>query len=77
VSHIEVRELRQLAQLGRQPLELIDADLEHALASDHGLFDSNSYVDLLELSQLADFSRQRRELVVADLKPRDRDAWSD
>jgi hypothetical protein len=31
VSHIEVREVRQLAQLGRQPFELIVADLEHRL----------------------------------------------
>jgi hypothetical protein len=35
VSHIELRELRQLAQLGRQPFELIVLDLKHALASDH------------------------------------------
>jgi hypothetical protein len=28
VSHPEVRELRQLAQLARQPFELIFADLE-------------------------------------------------
>ncbi len=28
-SHIEVPELRQLAQLGRQPFELIVADLEY------------------------------------------------
>ncbi len=31
VSHVEVRELRQLAQLGRQPFELVVVDLEHRL----------------------------------------------
>ncbi len=30
-SHMEVRELWQLAQLGRQPFELIGVDLEHRL----------------------------------------------
>jgi hypothetical protein len=30
-SHIEVRELWQLAQLARQPFELVVADLEHRL----------------------------------------------
>jgi hypothetical protein len=35
VSHIEVRELRQLAQLGRQPFELIVGDLGTNLRSDH------------------------------------------
>ena len=31
VSHVEVSKLRQLAQLGRQPFELIVVDLEHRL----------------------------------------------
>jgi hypothetical protein len=31
VSYIEVHELRQLAQLARQPFELIAIDLEHTL----------------------------------------------
>jgi hypothetical protein len=31
VSHIEELELRQLAQLGRQPFELVVADLKHGL----------------------------------------------
>jgi hypothetical protein len=41
VSHIEELELRQLAQLGRQPFELIGVDLEHRLVSDHDPINSN------------------------------------
>ncbi len=41
-SHIEKPELWQLAQLGRQPFELIVADLERGLESDHDLTNSNS-----------------------------------
>ena len=38
-SHKDVRELRQLApaQLGRQPFQLIVADLEHGLGLTHDL----------------------------------------
>jgi hypothetical protein len=36
-----VRELRQLAQLGRQPFQLIVADLEHGLGLTHDLINSN------------------------------------
>jgi hypothetical protein len=41
-SHPEVREHRQLAQLGRQPFELIIANLEHRLGSDHDPTKSSS-----------------------------------
>jgi hypothetical protein len=36
-----VRELRQLAQLGRHPFELIVADLEHGLGQIYDPLDSN------------------------------------
>jgi hypothetical protein len=38
---MKARQLRQLAQLGRQPLEPIVADLEHRFASDHDPQKSN------------------------------------
>jgi hypothetical protein len=42
VSHREVRELRQLAQLGRQPFELVTVDLENRLErSAHDPINSN------------------------------------
>jgi hypothetical protein len=57
VSHIEVRELWQLAQLGRQPFELIVEDLEH-----RGQITTQPiripHREQLELSQLADFCWQ-------------------
>jgi hypothetical protein len=65
VSHIEVRELRQLAQLDRQPFELIVVELKRTLGSDHDPLNSISYAERPELCQLADW--QRRELVVIDL----------
>jgi hypothetical protein len=63
-----VNELRQLAQLGRQPFEPIEADLEHGLGQITIQSTRISYAELLELFQLADFSWQRRELIHADLK---------
>ncbi len=70
-SHKEAHELRQLAQLGRQPLELVVENLKHKLEvrSRSTQFEF-SYCEMLEQRQLADFSWQRRELVVADLKAR-------
>jgi hypothetical protein len=70
-------ELWQLAQLGRQPFELIVADLKHGLESDHEQINRISHVEVLELRQLADFCWQRREQVFVDLKAKARDAGSD
>ena len=62
-----MRELRQMAQLGRQPFELIVVDLKH----DAGQITTQpiriSHGEPLKPRQLADFCRERRELVVADL----------
>jgi hypothetical protein len=69
-SHIEESELRQLAQLGRQPFELIVVDLKHALGQITTQAIRFSHVEPLELCQLADFYWQRRELILADLKER-------
>jgi hypothetical protein len=71
VSNIEVRELRQLAQLHRQPFDLIVADLEHITRSDPDHSIRMSHVEPLELCQFADFCWQRRELIAADLKAGD------
>jgi hypothetical protein len=69
-SHIEAREFRQLAELGRKPFEVVVADLAHGLGqiTIHSI--RISHAEPPELRKLADFSWQRRELVVEDLKAR-------
>jgi hypothetical protein len=71
-SHMKARQRRQLAQLGRQPFELIVGDLERTLeVRSRSTQFRGSYVEPLELCELADFRWQRSELVEADLKARD------
>jgi hypothetical protein len=70
VSHIELRELRQLAQLGRQPFELIVVDLKRELGQITIHSVRISYSEPHELSQLADFCWERREPVLVDLRAR-------
>jgi len=65
-SHVQVRELWQLAQLSRQPLELIVVHLtgDGRQITIHSI--QSSHEEMLELCQLAD-RWQRRELVVVGL----------
>jgi hypothetical protein len=70
-SHPEFHELRQPAQVGRKPCELIVADPQTRGPTDLSQITSKSsrvsHIEPLELCQLADFGWQRRELVAVGL----------
>jgi hypothetical protein len=67
---MEVREPRQLAQLGRQPFELVVVDLERhtELREIRIHLERVSHMKPLEIGQMANFLWQRRELVAVSLK---------
>jgi hypothetical protein len=74
MPHLESLELRQLDQRGRQPLELVVADLHKVQWSERSaMLDAAfvaSHVEHAEMHQTADFGGQRSELVALGLAKR-------